>query len=512
MTTLRRLLATITLLGCMTTSLHANQPPQEFGSKRTWEEIQSARNKNMAVKQTGMRNDRYATPAAEPLPALKYKLYPSDKQLTLGSAAVHFGRAHLLHHQQIHEILREKWREYYIGLEAGTSDLNALGVQLEPYQQVLKELRALAFCRDLRWPLPIRELKGIERFEYLLPEVQQSRELARLLRYSALSYLRQGEFEQAFLEIQAGFRLAELVGTGETLIHQMVGLAIHQFMLDAILDAIKTPQSPNLYWALANMPKSLVTMRAAMEFEIEGVEKALPILAEAENSQRDAEGWKELWSQSLVQIKQFESLGTDTTQLLLFMPLALVAGKEDAKRRLLQCGLEASDLDAMPIERLLALDALYEIRSLGDELRKETLMAELGSPWLPTLEAKHREMFRPSNYNSLGRLVAQSFLPGPQLCGSGSQGIRLAQTRVQMMQARLMTVEAIRMFAAEHGGQVPRTLTELVSAPAIDDPFSKAPFSYQVDEKPGVVTIRLTSAIGEESKALQVLQLPIQGK
>ena len=64
--------------------------------------------------------------------------------------------------------------------------------------------------------------------------------------------------------------------------------------------------------------------------------------------------------------------------------------------------------------------------------------------------------------------------------------VKSAQTRIEQRIAYLRIIEAVRLFAHEHGGRLPATLDE-IKLPLPADPFTGKPFEYRV--KDGVATL-----------------------
>jgi hypothetical protein len=58
--------------------------------------------------------------------------------------------------------------------------------------------------------------------------------------------------------------------------------------------------------------------------------------------------------------------------------------------------------------------------------------------------------------------------------------LRRAQGRLEQRIALLRHVEALRLYAGEHGGKLPATLSE-VPVPLPADPFTGQPFQYRMD-------------------------------
>ena len=108
-----------------------------------------------------------------------------------------------------------------------------LAVAVEALQHVYAELHELAMSEDQTWDHRIRDLHGPSVYSYLLPDVQEVRVMARLLRLKIEHQLRQRDFEGALSAISDTVRLAEFVGQGETLIQKLVGIAIAAIVRDS---------------------------------------------------------------------------------------------------------------------------------------------------------------------------------------------------------------------------------------------------------------------------------------
>jgi hypothetical protein len=61
---------------------------------------------------------------------------------------------------------------------------------------------------------------------------------------------------------------------------------------------------------------------------------------------------------------------------------------------------------------------------------------------------------------------------------------RRAQGRLEQRIGLLRHVEALRLYAVDHDGGLPRTLAQ-ITVPLPDDPFTGKPFVYKVEEATG---------------------------
>jgi hypothetical protein len=128
----------------------------------------------------------------------------------------------------------------------------------------------------------------------MLPELQQMRELARLLQIDIRLALAEERHDDALRGIQAGIRLGEVAGSATpVIIGRLVGIAIHGVMLEQVRTAIATPNAPNYYWALATLPESLWDMRGAIEFELNAMPRLLTSVRTLPDEALEPSAWRE---------------------------------------------------------------------------------------------------------------------------------------------------------------------------------------------------------------------------
>ena len=72
-------------------------------------------------------------------------------------------------------------------------------------------------------------------------------------------HIGRGELDQAREGIMVGLANSRHMARGQFYIVQMVARAIDRVMLDRIDEVISQSDSPNLYWALAELPDSLLS-------------------------------------------------------------------------------------------------------------------------------------------------------------------------------------------------------------------------------------------------------------
>lgn len=436
---------------------------QPLGSTATLEQIQKGWRSEAAsptVPTLAREADLVTEPAAAPGLRLEHRFWPNESSLRPGSGLLYLHRALVFYHSGGPNILM-KWREYEAELGEAHPDPADLTKRLEPFQLVFTELERFAESEDQESDLRLRELRGPEVYGFLLPEFSAYRELARLLRFRALEQLGRHDFAGAITSIRCGYRLAAFVRQGETLIQQLVGIAIEGLMQDAVEEAIRTPGCPNLYYALATVPHERRTLLRSLEFELSSYERALPLLKDAEQRSWDAETWKLEWTRALQSFGEYEEMlggsgrgqGNIAGGLGLLLATELASDARAARKRLVQVGMAPDKVAAMCAEQVLAIDTARELRTTG-----EALLAAALEPYPAAKQATEaimagteKELIQP---RSLGSYLKELLLPAV------SQTVA-ADMRVASMQHRLMTIEAVRHHAATHDGKLPKDLTEL---------------------------------------------------
>ncbi|MCA9049074.1 MAG: hypothetical protein KDA89_10130 [Planctomycetaceae bacterium] len=473
------------------------QADEQLGSTMTLEDLQK---KQRDVQEVDQFEVLSVQAAAEPVPAIRLRLYPAYWELKPGSALLHFSRAQLLLMQRSEEE-RNRWQtdEWMNGEGEGEKPTTEqLGKTVESLQTLFRELHDLAMSEDFSADHRLRDLRGPEVFTFIMPDVQESRALARILKMKIRYQILQRDFDGAVTSISDGLRLAEFIGQGETLIQKLVGIAIQSMMRAGIENLIATPGSPNLYWALATIPRPLVSTRDSVMWELNTLARVFPALFEAEKTDWTDAQATEKWSAML---KDFSVLSGDATPTDFKLALAVgsIAFVSPARQRLQTSGFPEERLNRLPALQIILIDAARELRRMGDELGKGHLLPDpLALSVLSQADDQFLQTMRKELMTSLAAVLASRLYPAVTQA-------RDAETRTQMTYARLMTLEALRMHAANSNGQLPNSLEELSSAPALPDPYTGRNFDYSVETVDGSSVVTLRSPGPESYKPMQVL-------
>lgn len=460
------------------------------------------------------------TPAIEPRPALKYSLWPAARDLQPGNAAPFYYRAMLLHRTNA-QALRDSFPPQTTAkwLDMPLAELPADEVRryLDAHQNVLRELEVAALRETCDWDLRVQELRGTQVISMLLHDFQELRELSRLVAYKARWEVQQGKFEDAIITMRMGYRMAHDAARPPLLINALIGIAIAAQTNVAALDLIDAPQSPNLYWALKQIPHPLVDIRPAMEFEMRMPYQIFPFLSDAESAERSPDQWRRLLEQAALQLREVgvevnPLRGVDETngglqqlQTQFLATALMMRAYPDAKRELIASGLPPDRVEQMPVAQVVAIQAARAYRYTYEEVFKWShLPFPEGYPRVrASLERLREEGYMGQPFSS------KEVLPIASLLLPAIDSVMIASARAERRQAALETLEAIRMHAAANRGQLPSTLENLI-VPAAKNPFTGRNFDYRVDDQQAVLEERSVGVeparAGDRKYLLNMLQ------
>ncbi len=444
------------------------------------------------------------SPAAEASPALRYQFWPNRVELKPGSANVFATRA-------LVSLKHMEWAWARQSEQTGEDSPFLLDYdespslsKIEPYSisvgQIVKELRSLALCEDQTRDLRIRDQRGSAIYTTVLPEIQESRSLARALRFRIRTQILKREFPEAIENIKTGFRLAEYIGDGETLIERLVGTAIASTMLDEIEFLIQQPDSPNLYWALASLPHDTGDPAPQAILELSLMERHLPILEMAEKDDYSDEIWLAKWAETSAQLRELLQRRDPSVSLLL--GLLSTTSIEAARTSLIQRGMDAATVKEMSKFRAVLLNANQTITEITDSLKKGFLLPEPDRrKVLKTQDAQFSRWLK-ENPNDMAGIVT-GLLVSP-ISAANQSG-----TRTTLRIRRLMALEAIRDFVATEG-KLPESLQAIRNLPVPNDPYTEDAFKYSLGSADR--SFSLSAETPSSAKHLKTLQLEMKAK
>src|SRR5579859_883294 len=205
--------------------------------------------------------------AVKQVGALHYRLLPGPLDRTPGNAAPLWGFAGEAFHKSPHKmtIPESDWAGAPALKDLPRKEVREL---LGHYPATLRLARQAARCQRCDWELPSLTVQSIQ--EGIPMElIQRCRGLINLLCIQYRLQLAEGRFEDAAETLQTGFAMArDFCASDNSLIYDLVGIAFSAIMFGKVQEWMETPGSPNLYWALTELPPSFLDVRRAFEHEL----------------------------------------------------------------------------------------------------------------------------------------------------------------------------------------------------------------------------------------------------
>ncbi len=409
-------------------------------------------------------------PAPEPKPALKYLLLPPLLDRRPGNAAVHYGKVKAEQNAFFGDgklqVKISEWANMPLDKLPKEEARKTLQGSNNP---IFRSLQRAARCETCDWDLPIREEEFIS---ILLPEAQESRTFGRLLAAKARLEIAERQYDEAIGTLQSGYALGRNVARGQTLVNGLVGIAICGIMSKTVEDWAQQPGAPNLYWALTNLPRPLVDLRAGFEAEMAMLYLSYPELRDLEHKDYPPQYWDQLLGKMFQRAQAWSSGRMPPEFEQLAVTALALRGYPMAKRALIAWGRSPAEVEAMPVAQVIML---YTIRTY-DELRDDSFkwfalpIGDAG-PGMGKAEQKLHTALRE------GREVipvAGTLLPAVT-------AVTYAIARNERTIAVLRIIEALRLYGAGHDGRLPDSLADITEVPIPLDPLTGKEFIYTKD-------------------------------
>ena len=306
---------------------------------------------------------------------------------------------------------------------------------------------------------------------YLLPEIQNLRNMARTQSMRMRLAIAEDRIEDAIEVLRQQLTLGSHLGQEEFLVSNLVGIAIASIAWNDALYLAEHPKAPNLYWVLTTLPDPLVSMRRSLATERQFLFMQVKSLRKVTAEPQPAGYWRSFVDEINQEIGSLGSsfdLPSDPADRRTAIVGFIAAGYPGAREYLIQeDGMSVKDVDAMPTAQVV----FYATRRFYEVWRDEVFKS-LSLP-----------VWQQEKYDPAKELAKMEKRYG--ICTAGSmllpflRGARAAQARCQQNLALLRSVEAIRIYAAENDGELPKSLDQL-SVPAPVDPFTGKPLAYEL--------------------------------
>lgn len=425
-------------------------------------------------------------PTAAPVPLSRMSLYPEYADITPGNRVQGLLKVFMEQDNFFRTVNNDDWQKWLtMPLDELPTDLRertsvASGIEYDKkYTRFLGYLDKGARYATIDWN-EYFDLRA-DGFNLLLPEVQKMRALASVLKMRLRGEVKAGEFKRAATTVKSLFGLGQALEQHPTIIAELVGIAIDTIALTGVEEMIGQPGCPNLYWALTDLPRPLVSLRKGVGGERLFLTAQFDKYLSADRAWTDAEMRE--FMDDLSTILQFEDQrgGAAVPKMLrgARVRYAVLAADEKrmtaARARLVSEGRSADGVKAMSDLQIAVLDDHHRYEVLRDEYFKA--MA------LPYHEAKP-EMLKAEG--KIKEAKAKGDVIGPALLPAVWK-VTEAQARTDQRVAMLRAIEAIRLHAHANKGELPAKLADL-TVPVPLDPVTGKPFEYAVADGTATLT------------------------
>jgi hypothetical protein len=416
------------------------------------------------------------SPRSAPVPALQYRLLPVSSDLKEGDAVPLYLR--LVHEQT--DAARKYWTETpraWNRLPVDRVPLEEARTFLRDHRYMLRQLELGARRRTADWGYTFNpgDVEGGP-IGLLLPDMHAMRNFAPMLILQVRVALAQDQFPTAAHHLETGFAFSRHVAEGPSLINRLVAVALALQFADTVADFVQRPDAPNLYWALTALPRPLIDLRGAEEWEYRMVEMQFPELADLERL-RTPEQWDGVLRHLRTDLRHMaEHTEGGKPKLPDWFPKDTAPEDPAAKSPDLAAartfvarkrGLSAEQVEAMPPAQVLLLYMVGTYQEDRDDLYR--------GAYLPYPQAF--PVFEGAYQRLRAAPVTEGHVLGRTLLSALPRAVS-PQARVERNLAALRVVEALRMYAAAHDGQLPEKLNDITEVPLPDDPGTGRPFEY----------------------------------
>jgi hypothetical protein len=438
------------------------------------------------------------TPKAEPVPALKFRLFPLASERKPGDAAPIYLRLAHERNDATKKLIYDKtdaWNE----LPLDKLPVKEARAFLDGFRYNLRQMELAARRQTCDWQYTLDEGNI---FELLLPDVQEMRTQFRILALKARVEVAEGKLDEALLTLETGLSFSQQVTNAPFIISCLVGLAGFNQFTDCVFELEQRPEAPNLYWALAVLPRPVIDYRRALEFEQRFVEMQFPDLADLDHP-RSPEEWDRTlkrFQQTMDRMeKNFSGIGTGAPARNPIAEALAKAQELPAARKYLteKEGMSEARVEAMPPAEALLRAMMAQYKDYRDERFKASYLAYPEARLLLSASDK--------------RLAAAPDTPAVRLARMFLPAAKKADLALALMERKIAAqrvVEALRMHAAAHDGKLPDTLEQITAVPVPTDPLTGKAFEYHRDGAEATLMSRLP----DESTAISGLRLRIKVK
>lgn len=445
-------------------------------------------------------------PAKLPCPTRKYRLTTPYLDQTPGNAACLYYRAALTanYEQGLARNakndpktgvvnLRTQRDTIEKGLKTDLADLprDAIKATLKLYRHSFHQMEMAARRTVCDWGYPLRESESITGIR--LVELDATRIVTEALLLRARMEMADGDVQKSVDTLRTVLATAIHVGRSQLLVNKGWGRSVIRKVADQCETLVQVPNVPNLYWTFTTLPQPCINQHNGIEMEEAFPELATPSLREARRRQLSNAEASVFLTRFIAEVRKeflhysYHEVSTAEAKDIRRWFGSVSPGnyvKETypkALAKLTETGHADSELENMPEAQIV----LLYIATVYDELRDSLLQWSYVPYWQSRSGvAAAQKAFKATVENDP---LLLAFMATTSVC-SRNDWLWYGPAETERRLATLRVIEAIRLFAANHEGRLPKALDEITAVPIPINPVTGKPFPYKLEGDTAVLT------------------------
>jgi hypothetical protein len=405
--------------------------------------------------------------ASPPTPALKYRLLIDPNDRRPGNAAIFYMRAALMSTPTTDDIVDKAYDAHE---QNNKAVFDKLAGQISGPDATTDILLMAAERETCDWEIGMDERGWLA----LLPELNYLRARANRLSVRAAYQMEQGKVDEAIGTLRLIYELGQKTGQSPVVVSGLIAAGITNLADARLSELMNRSDCPNLYWALAGLPRPVHDFRRAVQLERSILSAMVPLLIKARSQDLSPLEWRQLFNQVIDNTSNASGKNQPVAKhdfnqdlqpggsALLILPIAQQHYAQSRK-------ISADDVALLDSATVVGVYYFDQYQQLCEA--REKLVGLPYSQLIPKM----------SELSAVADKMRAEAPGNPLLANSRSlDGAAESFARVDRQVAALTAVEAIRSYAAAHEGKLPEHLNEVTETPIPMNPFTDKPFEYQV--------------------------------
>lgn len=360
---------------------------------------------------------------------------------------------------------------------------------LAGYATTLKYVDAAARRREANWdtgwgdPALRAATGGPTRY------LNELRHAANLVAFRTSFRISQGDWDAAADSLRSGFALAR--HSEASLVPALVASGFVQISVyRGVEQWVGRGESPNLYWALTELPDPFIDLGAVAQTEAAESRQARPQLARAMRGELPAGQWPGVIREMVETLRARRGpQKADAATVEADVKKLVDSAQARARKVLAEEGMTDEQVRGMSAEQVVGAYLCREYAAARAEAWKGWALPywqaerQMASAWKAMAPDRP-----PLAENPLVQAELVQFWDGrPDYATSQVLLARFSLARADRYVSLMRTIEAIRDYAARHEGRLPERLEQITELPLPIDPVTGRPFAYEVNGETAIL-------------------------